>query len=243
MHRIYWGAPLVQETCFWCTKWTKRCRWYRKRASGVPTRTRHQCRASGRKLWQNSRCHSWFTFINFGAWHCQFRSKRLLFRVKKWWLYTRGDNPDWSRVRKATFFTRCISPGSSATPYSWLWQWFTLLVYTYVRSFFQRHEKVMRFTLKNPRFLQYIDYQNVRKTEFLGCQSQEIQEAIIPGEKMVVIHPGRHHWLESGAESHFFHPMHKSGIFRHTLSYMITMEIIVLYIPILAQDYQRCTIV
>ena len=100
-----------------CTKWTKRCRWYRRRASGVPTRTRHQCRASGRKLWQNSRLHSWFTFINFGAWHCQFRSKRLLFRVKKWWLYTRRDNPDWSRVRKATFFTRCISPGSSATPY------------------------------------------------------------------------------------------------------------------------------
>ena len=32
----------------------------------------------------------------------------------------------------------------------------------------------MRFTLKNLRFLQYIDYQNVRKTEFLGCQSQEI---------------------------------------------------------------------
>ena len=31
----------------------------------------------------------------------------------------------------------------------------------------------MRFTLKNPRSLQYIDYQNVRKTEFLGCQSQE----------------------------------------------------------------------
>ena len=100
-----------------CTKWTKRCRWYRRRASGVPTRTRHQCRASGRKLWQNSRWHSWFTFINFGAWHCQFRSKRLLFRVKKWWLYTRRGNPDWSRVRKATFFTRCISPGSSATPY------------------------------------------------------------------------------------------------------------------------------
>ena len=34
----------------------------------------------------------------------------------------------------------------------------------------------MRFTLKNPRFLQYIDYQNVRKTEFLGCQSQEDQQ-------------------------------------------------------------------
>ena len=33
----------------------------------------------------------------------------------------------------------------------------------------------MRFTLKNLRFLQYIDYQNVRKTEFLGCQSQESQ--------------------------------------------------------------------
>ena len=104
-----------------CTKWTKRCCWYRKRASGVPTRTRHQCRASGRKLWQNSRWHSWFTFINFGAWHCQFRSKRLLFRVKKWWFYTRRDNPDWSRVRKATFFTRCISPGSSATP-CLIWQ-------------------------------------------------------------------------------------------------------------------------
>ena len=40
MHRIYWGAPLVQETCFWCTKWTKRCRWYRKRASGVPNEIR-----------------------------------------------------------------------------------------------------------------------------------------------------------------------------------------------------------
>ena len=49
---------LVQETRFWCTKWTKRCRWYRKSVSGVPTRTGHQCRASGRKLWQNSRCHS-----------------------------------------------------------------------------------------------------------------------------------------------------------------------------------------
>ena len=33
----------------------------------------------------------------------------------------------------------------------------------------------MRFTLKNLRFLQYIDYQNVRKTEFLGCQSQEFK--------------------------------------------------------------------
>lgn len=55
--------------------------------------------------------------------------------------------------------------------------------------------------------------------------SFQIQTTIIPGEKMVVIHPGRHHWLESGAESHFFHPMHKSGIFRHTLSYMTTMEI------------------
>ena len=32
----------------------------------------------------------------------------------------------------------------------------------------------MRFTLKNPCSLQYIDYQNVKKTEFLGCQSQEI---------------------------------------------------------------------
>ena len=31
----------------------------------------------------------------------------------------------------------------------------------------------MRFTLKNLRFLQYIDYQTVRKAEFLGCQSQD----------------------------------------------------------------------
>ena len=36
----------------------------------------------------------------------------------------------------------------------------------------------MRFTLKNLRFLQYIDYQNVRKTEFLGCQSQEMDCAV-----------------------------------------------------------------
>ena len=35
---------------------------------------------------------------------------------------------------------------------SWLWQWFTLLVCTYVRNFFQRHKKVMRFTLKNQCF-------------------------------------------------------------------------------------------
>ena len=56
--------------------------------------------------------------------------------------------------------------------------------------------------------------------------SAQIQTTIIPGEKMVVIHPERHPWLESGAESHLFHPMHKPGIFRHTLSYyMTTMEI------------------
>ena len=42
---------------------------------------------------------------------------QLLFRVKKEWLDTRKDIPDWSRVRRASFFTRCISPGSSATPY------------------------------------------------------------------------------------------------------------------------------
>ena len=47
-----------------------------------------------------------------------------------------------------------------------------------------------------------------------------------PGEKMVVIHPERHPWLESGAESHLFLPMNKPGIFRHHLSYyMTTMEI------------------
>ena len=37
----------------------------------------------------------------------------------------------------------------------------------------------MRFTLKNLRFLQYIDYQNVRKTEFLGCQSQDYFDKLI----------------------------------------------------------------
>ena len=36
----------------------------------------------------------------------------------------------------------------------------------------------MRFTLKNPLSLQYIDYQNVRKTEFLGCQSQDTFQLI-----------------------------------------------------------------
>ena len=41
---------------------------------------------------------------------------QLLFRVKKEWLDTRKDIHDWSRVRIASFFTRCISPGSSATP-------------------------------------------------------------------------------------------------------------------------------
>lgn len=46
-----------------------------------------------------------------------------------------------------------------------------------------------------------------------------------------------------GCGKPLFHPIHKPGIFRHTLSYMITMEIIVLYIPILAQDYQCCAIV
>ena len=56
--------------------------------------------------------------------------------------------------------------------------------------------------------------------------SAQIQTTIIPGEKMVVIHPERHPWLESGAESHLFHPMNKPGIFRHHLSYyMTTMEI------------------
>ena len=42
----------------------------------------------------------------------------------------------------------------------------------------------MRFTLKNPRSLQYIDYQNVRKTEFLGCQSQENEITLPLNTKM-----------------------------------------------------------
>ena len=41
----------------------------------------------------------------------------------------------------------------------------------------------MRFTLKNPRSLQYIDYQNVRKTEFLGCQSQDAKYCDDPIEE------------------------------------------------------------
>ena len=47
----------------------------------------------------------------------------------------------------------------------------------------------MRFTLKNPRSLQYIDYQNVRKTEFLGCQSQggKTKEYVVkPGQLISV---------------------------------------------------------
>ena len=43
----------------------------------------------------------------------------------------------------------------------------------------------MRFTLKNLRFLQYIDYQNVRKTEFLGCQSQELLLQNEPSETIL----------------------------------------------------------
>ncbi len=50
MHRIYRDAPLVQEAFFWCTKWTKRCSWCTKRASGVPTRTRrHKTPGSGQR--------------------------------------------------------------------------------------------------------------------------------------------------------------------------------------------------
>ena len=54
----------------------------------------------------------------------------------------------------------------------------------------------------------------------------QIQITIILGEKGVVRPPERHPRLDSGEKSHFFHPMHKPGIFRHTLSYyMTTMEI------------------
>ena len=59
MHRIYWGTPLVQEAYLWCTKWTKRCRWYRKRISSVPTMTRRLVLVRGRKPWPNSGRHSW----------------------------------------------------------------------------------------------------------------------------------------------------------------------------------------
>ena len=56
--------------------------------------------------------------------------------------------------------------------------------------------------------------------------SVQIQITIILGEKGVVRPPERHPRLDSGEKSHFFHPMHKPGIFRHTLSYyMTTMEI------------------
>lgn len=41
MHRIYRATPLVQEAYFWCTKWAKRCCWYRKHASGVPNLPHH----------------------------------------------------------------------------------------------------------------------------------------------------------------------------------------------------------
>ena len=49
MHRIYRGA-LVQEAYFWCTKWTKRCRWYRERASGVPNGIRDVL-VQGTRFW------------------------------------------------------------------------------------------------------------------------------------------------------------------------------------------------
>lgn len=56
--------------------------------------------------------------------------------------------------------------------------------------------------------------------------SVQIQITIILGEKGVVRPPERHPRLDSGEKSHFLHPMHKPGIFRHTLSYyMTTMEI------------------
>ena len=124
MHRIYWGAPLVQEARFWCTKWNKRC-------------------------------------VGTG--------KALL-------VYQQGQDISFGPVEGNCGRTVGVIPDS--------------------------HPSTLGAAL-----------------------SFQIQTTIIPGEKMVVIHPGRHHWLESGAESHFFHPMHKPGIFRHTLSYMTTMEI------------------
>ena len=76
---------------------------------------------------------------------------------------------------------------NSHRDFSWLWQWFTLLVYTYVRSFFQRHEKVMRFTLKNPCSLQYIDYQNVKNGIFRLSKSGTLTETFVWGHVR--------HWL------------------------------------------------
>ena len=56
----------------------------------------------------------------------------------------------------------------------------------------------MRFTLKNLRFLQYIDYQNVRKTEFLGCQSQEKTRPIFYGSTLWISKPGsQKDWTEA----------------------------------------------
>lgn len=120
MHRIYRGA-LVQETRFWCTKWTKRCRWYRKSTSGVPTRTRHQFRASGRKLWQNSRCRSWFTSINLRC-GIVVSDPNNYYSGWKNGGYTPGETSLIGvGCGKPLFFTRFISPGSSAT-HCLIWQ-------------------------------------------------------------------------------------------------------------------------
>ena len=103
-----YSTPIVQQTSFWSKV---------KEKLGMDWNALLVYQ-QGQDVWfwlgvENSGRHS---FINLGAWHCRLRSKQLLFRVKKWWLYTRRDIPDWSRVRKATFFTRCISQGSYATP-------------------------------------------------------------------------------------------------------------------------------
>ena len=108
-----YSTPIVQQTSFWSKV---------KEKLGMDWNALLVYQ-QGQDVWfwlgeENSGRHS---FFNLGAWHCLLRSKQLLFRVKKWWLYTRWDIPDWSRVRKATFFTRCISPGSSAT-HCLIWQ-------------------------------------------------------------------------------------------------------------------------
>lgn len=60
---------------------------------------------------KRQRQHFWFSFTNLAVRHSMFRSGWLLFRVKKGWLGTRGNIPDWHRVRKATFFHPMHKPG------------------------------------------------------------------------------------------------------------------------------------
>lgn len=96
----FYRTENVQKKAFLCTKYAETNNWYR---SALPV---HQMNYDKRQ-----RQHFWFSFTNLAVRHSMFRSGWLLFRVKKGWLGTRGNIPDWHRVRKATFFHPMHKPG------------------------------------------------------------------------------------------------------------------------------------